>query len=242
MIIDPSPQMPLTIPWNTRFSLDNFIASENDELIDKLRQCVVGDEGQFTFLWGLQVVGKTHLLQAICREAREHNHAAMYLSLSQEDITVDILEGLSAFRVVCLDNVHQVAGDAVWEQALFEFYNRMQDQQGMLVMAALQRPLECGFQLADLLSRLQWGLLYPLLAPNDDDKLKVLAQYVSTRGMDIHTRVLTYLIHHRSRRVDDLLALLDQLNETSLVAKKRITIPFVQAYLEQFQSSVTTVE
>jgi len=178
MIIDPSPQMPLTIPWNTRFSLTNFIAGENTELIAKLRQSVLADEGQFVFLWGSQGVGKTHLLQAVCREAREQKHASMYLSLPQEGVTAGILEGLSAFRVVCLDNVHQVAGDAAWEQALFDFYNRMQDQHGVLVMAGLHRPAECGFQLADLLSRLQWGLLYPLFPPDDEDKLKVLAQYV----------------------------------------------------------------
>ena len=86
-------------------------------------------------------------------------------------------------------------------------------------------------QLADLRSRLNWGLVIQLRELDDADKIKVLQEQAEKRGFYLSDSVALYLIHRCTRNMNDLQRVLDQLDHESLAAQRKITIPFVKSIL-----------
>lgn len=83
----------------------------------------------FIYLWGTNGVGKSHLLQAICHEAYEAGLPAVYIPLKNcRNMSVNMLDDLEKMSLICLDDIHCVAQNPIWEEALFHLYNRIRER------------------------------------------------------------------------------------------------------------------
>ena len=89
-------------------------------------------------------------------------------------------------------------------------------------------PKQLNCVLPDLQSRLAWGLTLEIKNLTDQEKIGVLQLRATFRGFQLSDDVASYLIHHCSRNMRDLFALLEKLDQASLIAKRKITIPFVK--------------
>ncbi len=226
-------QLPLTFGQAEVFSFDQFLAGRNDEVIQKLNSMVDDQPSESIFIWGGSGSGKSHLLQALCKSFSDNEQPSVYLPLWQhQKFTPQILEGLEVLPVICLDDVEQIAGDENWERAIFNLFNRIKEENNLLVMAAQSAPQNIEFNLADLDSRMNWGLIYQLQELNDSEKLMVLQQRAKTRGFKLPDEVGNYLITRLPRGMHALCDFLDKLDVASLAAKRKLTIPFVRELLE----------
>ena len=68
--------------------------------------------------------------------------------------------------------------------------------------------------------------------PDVDAKLVALGNHARQRGFALSADVGGYLLNHCSRDMVGLMCLIDRLDRGSLVAKRRITIPFIKSTLE----------
>lgn len=221
-------QLPLGIKLPDSSSFDNYFPAENLATVEALQHSVLDNGEQFIFLWGAAGSGKTHLLQAACRTASEQG-AVSYLPLAHaHELEPMVLEGLEAMSLVCIDDLHTIAGNAKWEQALFHLYNRLRDSHTRLVISANANPNTLDIQLPDLQSRLNWGLTMQLHGLDDDNKLGALQLRASHRGFELPQAVGRYLLKHIPRDMPSLFDLLDQLDEASLAEQRKLTIPFVK--------------
>ena len=226
-------QIPLNIQLPEGISFSNFYVGSNQELVHSLLQSIAGDENRLIYLWGLHGVGKTHLLQAACHEVSEQGKPTAYIPLAQhEEFSVEILQGLETTSLVCFDDLDKVAGNKEWEEALFHAFNVLRDLQVTLLISAAQRPADCGFQLPDLISRLNWGLVQHVNALDDEQKIEALILRASIRGFDLPKEVGRYLLTRLPRDMQALFAVLDQLDEASLVQQRKLTIPFVKGLID----------
>ncbi len=218
-------QLPLQFKIREGLTFDNYLPGTNGEIIDVLRN----NNEPYVYLWGSAGVGKSHLLQAACRT----QEAVAYLSLG-ELLAHDpgVLEGLENLDLVCLDNLERVAGHALWERALCDLYNRLRDSGVLLRAAGMAHPGSLGLTLADLVSRLHWGPIYHLQELDDTDKAKALRMRAHARGLDLPEDVARYLLRHKPRDNASLFGLLDYLDQASLAAQHRLTIPFVRSVLD----------
>jgi len=224
-------QLSLGVSLQDDLHFDNFLAGQNSAALAQLKEMFAPENKAFRFvyLWGAEDAGKTHLLKAVCQQAKQLSKTHCYLDLSK--ITrVDLLSSISS-DVVCIDNLQAVAGQPAWEEGLFHLFNRIREQQGLLVFSALSGPAHLGIVLPDLLSRLSWGLTYHLQALQDDEKLLAFKLRARQRGMDVPDEVIRYLIHRSPRKLSGLFALLDVLDEASLKEQRKLTIPFVRQAL-----------
>lgn len=214
-------QLPLRIGLRDSATLDNFHVGDNAMLIHTLEQATE----PFVYLWGTGGSGKSHLLQALCRV----EEAAAYLPLVElKGLGPAILDGLESMSLICIDDLQVVAADPLWEAALFHLYNRIRDAGGRLVVAASLSPAALGVGLADLRSRLGWGPVFQLIALDDAGKLAALQQRARARGLELSDEVGGYLLRHSPRDTHALFALLERLDQASLAAQRRLTIPFVR--------------
>ncbi len=229
-------QLSLGVSLKDDATFENFYApagSANAQVVAAV-QAQLGPRGEpFIYVWGSSGVGLTHLLQASCHQAEKAGLAVQYLPL--RDLVgfapEALLEGLETLDLICLDGLDAVAGKRDWEHALFALYNALRDSGGRLLLAAEQGPRELPLALADLRSRLQWGLVFQVQGLSDGDKQQALMQRASRRGMTLGEEVASYIIQRSPRDMNQLFCYLNRLDHASLSEQRKLTIPFVKKVL-----------
>lgn len=225
-------QLPLGIQLKAAARFSNFIAGPNDELLDQLQLVANGKGEPFFLIWGATGSGKSHLLQAVCQQAAGEGRTVVYLSLrDHSNFQPALLEGWDDYDQVCLDDMDAIAGQRQWEEALFYLYNRIRERGGGLVVSSGSAPGHLQLCLPDLHSRLGWGLTYQLKSLNDQQRLRALQLRARQRGCEMPDETGRYLMRRLPRNMPALFELLDQLDEASLVAQRKLTVPFVKSVL-----------
>ncbi|WP_041522944.1 DnaA regulatory inactivator Hda [Gilvimarinus agarilyticus] len=229
-------QLSLGVSLKDDATFDNFYAPEgssNEQVIRALREQVEGAGEHFLYLWGASGVGLTHLLQASCHNAEARRMAVQYLPLRELTgfAPEALLDGLEELDMVCLDGLEAVAGNPAWERALFNLYNALRDAGRLLLVAAPQNPRELNIQLADLRSRLQWGVILKVQPLDDTDKQQALMRRARERGMELNEEVASYIVQRVPRDMNQLFCYLHRLDHASLAEQRKLTIPFVKKTL-----------
>lgn len=226
-------QLPLNIALKNHATFNNFYADGNQEAYSAIEKLAAlqGPE-RYIYVWGSPGVGKSHLLQAACHDLLPQFTAAYFSFADLQDVEPALLEGLENVSLVCLDDIEAAAGKAEWETALFHFYNRIRDAGHYLLVAGRQPPANAGWRLADLRSRLSAGLIYHLRGLSDDGKLCAMQIHAKYRGLELPDEVGHYLLRHCRRDMRALFELLEQLDRASLVARRRLTIPFIKEVID----------
>ncbi len=221
-------QLPLSLKNTEISTFDNFISGDNQQLISSLHN----KNEKLIFIWGDNNTGKSHLLQALVNDYQVKGKNALYFPLQiDEDFSPHLFDGLELMDLVCLDTIQNIVGQDEWEVALFHFFNKIRENNGRLVLASHQNAVNLELHLADLKSRLSWGLTYQTITLSDHDKIKLLKLRAYERGVDMNDSVAQYLLTHTSREVSDLIQLLEKLDYASLAEQRKLTIPFIKDYL-----------
>lgn len=226
-------QLTLGVGLKDEATFANFYAGQNGTLLQALQQAASGAGERVIYFCGSGGEGCTHLLQACCHEANRHQVTAVYIPLaSLIDYSPAVFEGLESLMLVCIDDLHLIAGKPQWEEAFFHAYNRIHDAGGRLVVTANVMPKALGLSLPDLVSRLSWGVGFQLQSLDDTEKLAVLMMRAERRGMTLSEEVGKYILNHCPRHMSTLFAALEALDKASLAAQRKLTIPFVKTVLQ----------
>ncbi|MFR5390463.1 DnaA ATPase domain-containing protein [Parasutterella sp.] len=150
-------QLPLDFFPEKQPTLSNFIVGSNSEAVAVISELKEGRGPQFTYLWGYEGVGKTHLVRALGKQS----------------------EGVPAFdenrTIYAVDNVQDLTPEQ--QQELFVLYNTVREHPGThLVVTADRSPKDFerqGFR-KDLTSRFSWGVVFELSPLSDEQKRRVI--------------------------------------------------------------------
>lgn len=225
-------QLPLNFHFREVLSFDNFLVSNNGELINTLKFMIKSLGSQFVFIWGKEGSGRSHLCQALYYLAEDENRKVAYLALSEEGIEPDVLKQLENFTLIILDDIDAVLGKENWDEALFHFYNLVKDSAGSLLMTSSKAPSSFESILPDLKSRLGWELVYQLEELSDADKVQALQHRASERGLKLTFEAGQYLLNRLPRDTHKLFAVLEQLDKQSLAQNRSLTVPFIKKVLD----------
>ena len=224
-------QLPLGIQLRDEARFDDFQLGENEELVTQLRALASGEAGQL-YLHGES--GKSHLLQAACKHAMSQGMSTAYLPLDiLGEMGPDVLSGMSAQQLLCVDDIEQVAADKDWAVALMRLCDVARAEERALVLATDVGISDLRVAVPDLATRLTWGGVYALKPLADDDKLHALQLRAKARGLELPAEVGRYLLTRGQRDLTALMETLSQLDTASLAAKRRLTIPFVKTVMER---------
>jgi DnaA family protein len=228
-------QLPLGVRLRDDATFKNYYPGSNAVAlgyVERLCQADAGWTESLIYLWGRAGVGRSHLLQAACLQLEQLDQQAVYLPLAEMvGHGPALLEGLEHCALVCLDDLDAVAGRADWEEALFHLFNRLRDSGQRLLLSAGAAPRELPLQLADLQSRLSQALVFQLRELSADDKLHALQLRASRRGLQLPDEVAGFILNRGARSMSGLFELLEQLDQASLQAQRKLTIPFLKETL-----------
>ncbi|HTN30454.1 MAG TPA: DnaA regulatory inactivator Hda [Pseudomonas sp.] len=228
-------QLPLGVRLRDDATFANYYPGANAAALGYVERLCEADAGwaeNLIYLWGNDGVGRSHLLQAACLRFEQQGEPALYLPLGEVvALGPDLLDNLEQYELVCLDDLDAIAGKADWEEALFHLFNRLRDAGRRLLLSASASPRELGIQLPDLQSRLSLSLVFQLQELADEDKLRALQLRASRRGLHLNDEVGRFILTRGARSMSALFELLEQLDQASLQAQRKLTIPFLKETL-----------
>ncbi len=117
---------------------------------------------------------------------------------------------------------------------LFNAINEARHSGGKVLVAGNAPPPQLPLR-EDLRSRLAWGLVYHVKPLTDDERAAYLHAEAGRRGMRVPEDVINYLLTHVRRDVPTLLAIIDELDRTSLELKRPVTLPLVKEALKEME-------
>ena len=224
-------QLPLRMQLRESARMASFVVGSNAQAY----AAVQGSRpaaAPVVWLWGRAGTGKSHLLQAACAAAGGRDEAAAYIDLALAP-TSAMLEGCDTLGLVCLDALDAVAADPEWNAAIFRLHTLLQDGAGRLVVASSAPPASLPFTLPDLRSRLLAADVHQLVELDEAGQCEALRLRAASRGLELSEEAALYLVHRLPRDMHSLFAVLDQLDEASLAAQRKLTVPFLRNALEK---------
>jgi DnaA family protein len=220
-------QLALGVRLRADAVFENYWTGSNAEIIAALQAPSTAP----VWLWGARGSGKTHLLQAVCAAAGE---SAAYFPLDRSlALPPEALAGFERTRVLCIDDADAVAGDLEWERALFRLFNEAAELRTRLIVAAAAAPRQAGWSLEDWRSRAAACVVYQIKELDDEGRIEALRLRAAQRGLQLPYDTSQYLLKRMPRDLHSLFDILDQLDEASLAAQRRLTIPFIREALEK---------
>jgi len=225
-------QIPLGVRLPDRAVFASFLPARNAQALQHVEQLAAGGVAGLTWLCGPGGSGKTHLLQAACAAAAGERRRAGYVPLAEvAPLGVGVLEGLRELECLCLDDVDAVAGQAAWELGIFGVVRELEEAGGQLVLAAQAPPALTRWALPDLGSRCAAGAVFQLHVLDEQEQRAALQLRARLRGLELPEETWHWLRTRFPRDMGTLYRLLDTLDEASLSAQRRLTVPFIREVL-----------
>ncbi|HMD75392.1 MAG TPA: DnaA regulatory inactivator Hda [Steroidobacteraceae bacterium] len=220
-------QLALGVKLRADAVFESFAPGANAEIVAALR----APRANPVWIWGAHGSGKTHLLQAVCAAAAQK---AAYFPLNRAlGLPPEALSGFETCAVLCVDDIDAVAGDLDWERALFRLFNASAELHTRLIFAANAAPRSLAWALEDWKSRAAACVVYQLRELDEAGRIEALCLHAAQRGLQLPRETADFMLHRFPRDLPSLLGLLDTLDEESLAAQRRLTIPFIRVALEK---------
>lgn len=230
-------QLPLGVRIRDRAVFGTYLPARNTQAVDHLALVAGSHRVETTWVCGPHGTGKTHLLQAVCVQASERVQAAYYPMRELASLGTGVLEELPQLECLCIDDVDAITGKRDWERALFVVLRDMQERGARLVMSAEVPPALVQWSLPDLGSRCSASAVFQLRALDEQEQQEALKLRAHVRGVELPDDTARWLQRRFPRDMRTLYDLLDTLDEASLVAQRRLTVPFIRSVLKENESA-----
>lgn len=233
------PQLTLSLDTAPSASFASFHIDENNAMVrDGVRAFVKGSlKEEQVVIWGKSGTGKSHLLSAACGAFTSQGYRIAYLP-GEIANQAGALDALEQCQLVCIDDLQRL--DRAAETDLFHLINRCRESGTRLIFAADRSPVELGLNLADLQTRLNWGLVYQLHCLGEQGLYTAFKREVEQRSLEASDEVIAYVLRRFPRRMNILKKVIDILDSASLSEQRKITIPFVKTVFSDSERAIWT--
>lgn len=220
-------QQILPLHLSTKQTIDNFIIGKNSILFNSIMSSIGLNSGKF-FIWSKNKFGKTHVCNAFINYVKSQNKSALMIDCE----TINICDvDINQYKFMAFDNIEKIIGLTHQEEKFFEILNIIIDKNIMVLITSRYPLRDIGFKYKDISSRLSAMESYNLHGVLDKDLSDWLKRQLMNQGLCLTQDVSDYLLNRCSRDIDSLITIVDKLNSSSFIKKRKLTIPFVKEIL-----------
>lgn len=233
-------QLNLDVKLDGAIKLENFIICPSTEIILRAsKEFISGSNTTRTFfLWGREGTGKNYLLHSINREFLEKKLHSAFISFSHGPLdSPSVFDGLEKLDVIFIESMEQFPSVTEWELALFNLINACLLSESRILISSKVTAKELEIKLPDLKSRLLAFPAFELPEITEEEKFMAMKEAADRKGLMFEDNVLSYILTHTSRKLSDLLSLLNELDNFSLEKQRKVSISLVKDLISNKQDN-----
>lgn len=229
------------------YTFDNFVVGPCNRLAHA--SCIavsrsLGNTYNPLFLYGNSGLGKTHLLHAICYEAKNRFQQAIINFLSCEDFVNRFIRAIeegnlagfqSQFRtldVLVIDDIQFLREREQSQEEFFHTFNALYNHGKQIVLSADCSPSEIPSLEERLISRFNWGLVTRIDPPSYETRVAIIQKKAHLRGINITEEIAQYIARKVHANIRELEGALTAIYAVSMTTGKEITLELAQIALE----------
>lgn len=224
---------------NPDYNFDNFVTGPCNRLAHAASVAVANDPGRAYnpfFVHGPTGMGKTHLLQAICRSVREDQPERRCYYLSCETFINHFMEAveqgaLHQFRyryrhvdVLVIDDIQFLAERERSQEEFFHTFNTLHQSQRQVILSADCSPVEIPKLEERLVSRFNSGLVALMDRPCLETRMAIVRKKAKLRCIEVPEEVVRVVATRFDANIRDLEGALTRLDAMSQSQGGRIML------------------
>jgi chromosomal replication initiator protein len=229
-IVPPRPQIPSTLRMEIpavstaslprlRHDMENFVVGPTNQLAFNTA-CYVsefpGSQYNPLFIHGACGLGKTHLLQGLCRKFIEYHPTKRWMYLTGEEFTNEFLTALrtsklDAFRrkmrdldLLVIDDVHFLGGKKATQEEFLHTFNAIEAMGRQVVMASDNHPKLIEEFGESLVNRFVSGMVVRIDPPNYATRCQILRSLSDRSKLGIDEEVIAWIARRVTQNVREL--------------------------------------
>lgn len=244
-----------------KHNLSDFVVGPSNQLAYSAAVAAISGNGHFSqlFIHGPCGVGKTHLLQGICRSMSGKTNAdgqpLRWRYVTGEQFTNEFITAVRAkkggefrsrFRnldLLAIDDVHFLAAKRATQDEFLHTFNAIESAGKQIVLASDAHPKFVGELHEQLVSRFLSGMVVKVETPDRDTRMKILHRKAEQMKLSAASDVLDYVAMHIRGSVRELEGTLVKLSALAVLENGPITLDLARdalaEHLARTDSAVT---
>ncbi len=258
-----APQLPLRVPQsvapvhsnlNPRYTFDNFIKGDSNQLARAAALAVANNPGGTSFnplvIYGGTGLGKTHLMHALGNHALASGKAKRVAYISSEKFTVDFVEAIQADRVnefslyyrsmdlLIVDDIQFFSGKEKTQDNFFHTFNTLYQLGKQIVLSSDVPPKELKGLDERLISRFQCGLTADIQPPDLETRIAILRKKSEENGLDLSPDVIDFIAANVTSNIRELEGCLISLLARASLENREVSVSLAQEVLRVVANNV----
>lgn len=216
----PKPKQTFESNLNPRYTFDNFIKGEGNQLARAAAGAISDNPGGTSFnplfLYGGVGLGKTHLIQAIGNQIFKNFPEKKVIYLSSDIFTVEFVESIQTNKVnefsnfyrsmdvLIIDDIQFLIGKEKTQDLFFHIFNTLHQSRKQIILSSDKPPKDLKGLDERLISRFQWGLTADIQPPELETRIAILKRKAETYGMLVSNEILEYIATNITSNIREL--------------------------------------
>ena len=232
-------------------TFDTFIVGSSNTFAHAAALAVATTPGQAynpLFIYGNSGLGKTHLLNAICTEIKEHNKNAKIIYTSGEDFTNELILSIERntmkdfhdkYRtadILLVDDIQFIAGKKQTQEEFFHTFNTLIQDSKQIVLTSDRPPKEIAHLEDRIKSRFEWGLLADIQPPDIETRMAIIKRKADLMGLDLPDEVIQYIAEKIKNNIRQLEGAVKKLNALCTISGHEPSIIIAQKAIRDILS------
>lgn len=204
---------------NESYTFNSFIVGKQNELAHAASQAVAAQPGGTynpLFVYGGVGLGKTHLLHAVGNEILHRNPNANVLYVTCEHFTNDFIHAVRTGKakefkdryrnvdLLLIDDIQFITGKEGTQEEFFHTFNELHQDNKQIVISSDRPPKAIAALEKRLLSRLEWGMLVDVGAPDLETRIAILEIKCQNKGIELEREILHHIASNINSNVREL--------------------------------------
>ncbi|MFC2094791.1 chromosomal replication initiator protein DnaA [Bacteroidota bacterium] len=241
---------------NTRYTFDNFITGEGNQLARAAAGAISDNPGGTSFnpffVYGGVGLGKTHLIQSIGNEIVNRFPDKRVIYLSTDIFTVEFVESIQANKVnqfsgfyrsmdvLIIDDIQFLIGKEKTQDLFFHIFNMLHQSKKQIILTSDKPPKNLKGLDERLISRFQWGLSADIQPPELETRIAILRNKAEAFGMTVSSEILDYIASNITSNIRELEGCLIKLLASASLNSKEITFDLAKKTVKEIGTNRKT--
>jgi len=204
---------------NSRYTFENFIVAENNELARAACYAVSQNLGMVynpLFIYGGVGLGKTHLLQSIGNEVMKEHPEKRIKYITSERFTTELVDSIKNQKIdlfkeyyqqmdlLIIDDVQFLSGREKTQNEFFHIFNALYQINKQIVISSDRPPKAIATLEERLRSRFEGGMITDISRPSLETRIAILQSKILEKGFIIDEITLKYIAEKVNQNIREL--------------------------------------